>query len=69
VWLCFLFASLLGLLMFLAQIYYSKDSVVRGAPILPTRKTCQYFATSCRYFPSCVSFSFNLAYRYAEANK
>ena len=34
VWLCFLFASLLGLLMFLAQIYYSKDSVVRGAPIL-----------------------------------
>lgn len=34
VWLCFLFASLLGLLMFLAEIYYSKDSVVRGAPFL-----------------------------------
>lgn len=34
VWLGFLLASLLGLLMFLAQIYYSKDSVVRGAPFL-----------------------------------
>lgn len=34
VWLCFLFVSLLGLLMFLAQIYYSKGSVVRGVPVL-----------------------------------
>lgn len=34
VWLCFLLASLLGLLMFLAQIYYSKDSAVRGVPVL-----------------------------------
>ncbi|ADH92258.1 Uncharacterised protein [Arcanobacterium haemolyticum] len=32
--LCFLLASLLGLLMFVAQVYYSKGGVVRGAPIL-----------------------------------